>query len=513
MLSHLTIKDYKLFSNSEFDFGSVVQISGENGSGKTSIKEAIEFLLSGKVNGKKPSGSPYVSGLFNGVKIIRKGTSIQIAARKADQLEVDALTGVSYEELQSIFGLEFMSLSDDKKHDVLISNSPNIKPASALLREWWDEYDQIGEGENDGSNHENGWDHLCDSYAMDVPEELEKELEKIVKNIRDDHTFKMGELHNVINNINSLGKLPKKKVFEELKQPKRSKKLIKLTNTFNKLNKNPFAASDKLLRKLGLKRIDEKELNAKMVAEKVKEETALRSLESLKRDKCPTCGQNIEVKNRKTLIKELEAEKVHALERYKRMSDVIKGYKKFIKIFNDRLSLRTAKLEKEHQKEMQEYLLKKKKQGGIEYKIKQRKTLIKQQRQLEEEIEKLDDGMLSSMLKFVRTIPFKQVEGVTSEIAQSLGKGFKITLYEKYKSTENFKKVFKLSKNGIDYNFLSYGQKMWVDFVFAKFLSKNKPNFKMFFFDNAESFTGKLSKPEGQIFISRVKKDQSLTVK
>lgn len=51
-LKKLTIKDFKNINNFEIDFDSINIISGENGSGKTSILEALRLLLIGNLNEK-----------------------------------------------------------------------------------------------------------------------------------------------------------------------------------------------------------------------------------------------------------------------------------------------------------------------------------------------------------------------------------------------------------------------------------------------------------------------------
>lgn len=516
MITNLEIRSYKNLHKLKIECSQINKIYGQNGVGKTSIKEAIEFLLTGKVNKKKPSLNCSVAGMYNGVKIIRKidkgQETILMGAKEVEQTAVQELTGVNYDELISIFGLGFMKLDEEDKHALLSNIFPSEQTCEGLIKEFYQEYFHP---EDTGLSFmdDEAWIGFTDSYAINSPEAMEKALEKVVRDRKKEYDYNKGELAATLESLAGLGDEGKaeKSDPELVEKVAKLKKKIALAQKYNRM---PF--HDKLLEMLKIEPFDFDKANQKKAEAKTKWEQLRADLQRLidLKDKCPTCGQ----KTKEVDWKEVEKEK-------KKLSEEKKLYASLqvdqeMKIENAEERIKNAIQDKisKWQKILAplETILEGIQQSAklVEFKKQQKQELEQKKEQLETTLEEYSYEFEEKLLKFVKKIPLKLTESIVKDIEEALGEGFKLVLLEKNKTNENYKKVFKLYQNDVEYNFLSMGQKMYVDLTFARVVARAKKKFKIIFLDNAESYTGQILKFSkiAQIFVAYARKKTPLTI-
>lgn len=143
-LNKLVLKNFLGTSDRTIDFGKITNITGRNGSGKSSVKEAIIFALYGKINGqdklidgaiKNDTDNMYVrlelehkgsTYIIERTKSIAS-SSIKFNGKVVTQSMLDTVFD-SYETFISAFSVgDFMKLEEGSRYEILSSLFPDTR--------------------------------------------------------------------------------------------------------------------------------------------------------------------------------------------------------------------------------------------------------------------------------------------------------------------------------------------------------------------------------------------------
>lgn len=491
MITFIEIKKFKHLSNLSFPLkGKMNVIFGENGVGKTSIKEAIEFVLTGKVNGKKPYFDCYVSCNIFGQKIVRKyimkREKIMTGALEVTQHDIDNIIGLNYLQFKSSFSLDFMKMDDEDRHSILLSIFPPALTCRELALDFYKNYHKDSFKESDIKKFQL-------DYELDNQEFLLKQIDKKLKSLKGEYDFARGELVATIENLNNIGEIGKEKK-ENLES---KKKQMVYEKNIKRLNESKYPYSIELCEKLKIKPFDFVicDHQIKKIEESLTSiKTSISKLNSLK-DICPTCGQKTKEVNWKKIEKEKLLLTKELNEMNKKLSNVTEEKRIEKDKIENAIEQKIEKLENKLNLIKEENDLIESENKLISYKKEELKKLKNKQEALEEKIQSYNYDFEEEFLSFVKKIPLEQMKTIQESFQETLGKGYQLILLEKNQTNDNYKKVFKLYKNDIEYNFLSTGQKIYVDIAIARTILKDK-KFKTIFIDNSESYTKKISKGE-----------------
>ena len=137
MIKKLIIHNLKAIESLAIEFNEHTLISGRNGVGKSTIKEAITFVLYGKINNtdrideaiRNNANEASVTAVFSvndkDVIVSRnrtvRGSELTINGRPAEQADINALFGLYDYFLCSNFIGEFMKFSESERRDILLN--------------------------------------------------------------------------------------------------------------------------------------------------------------------------------------------------------------------------------------------------------------------------------------------------------------------------------------------------------------------------------------------------------
>ena len=116
--------------------------------------------------------------------------------------------------------------------------------------------------------------------------------------------------------------------------------------------------------------------------------------------------------------------------------------------------------------------------------------LRKQDFELTEKLKTFDLAGLEKVKEALspKGVTFREMQTKVSEIKKFFPEGFEIELLKKNKTNDDYKKVFIVSQNGVQYQWLSKGMKMILDTHFANLISDKKKYFTLII-DDTESLT------------------------
>lgn len=535
MIKKISIHGLKSIKSLVIDFKPNNSIKGRNGIGKTAIKDAISFVLYGKISNtdriddaiNKESDRIKVSAIFT-IKekdyIVErsrttKGSKPSINGKEVEQSDINALFGDHDEFICSNFVGEFMKFSESERRELLLNK---FKPVDRekLFK------DLTGEDPS--------------LVNLDNLDETEKKLKKQHKELEAERNLLSSQKELISNDI-----LKMKEELNSLEEVEdvsaeiaRIKKSIDEENTndldYLKFMPAPVDTSD-IDKKI--KAIEEasflfqRNLPSAAKLDSLKNQITEKKSEIerlLSSSVCPTCKRAFDnADDNKIKAKEVETEVISLYKEYKNeeslLSEANDKYKKEL----DKLSVDRSKLIAEKESIINKYdtdciEAKKKYEEASKVKVDKIKELsmyleslstqdskrasyIAKKNLLLETLqtnqEKVDNiskqifsknGVaLENMLKAFgpKGIKFHEILSQQEAVNKLLPKGISIEFMKENKTNDGFKPCFQVVQDGIDYNWLSTGMKLGVDMSLLSLFNRSF----MAVIDNYESFTGKLS--------------------
>ena len=455
----LQTKDFKGLKNGLFTFKDNNLLTGRNGSGKSSIAEAIIFGLYGRTRAGNTSTSDLIHEnaestkvalqFDTGTTILREesrlyGTKIELNGKLSDQTTLEASLP-DYKTFLSIFLIGyFSSLDESDQRSLFLSYSKGLN-----LEKLFKEYTRKPE--------------LLERFKIDF-NNLDKEYKqfrKIVAQLKDTIIISESRIQYAGEQIKSLKK-PKAKVDVAKLQAKLDK-TIKIREYQEILEHNSSIAEQSGKVAKGVCPECGSKLSESVIADRIK------NLEKQKKElpEKPTGKPGNEEELRQKLN---EADTINAL--YDNYEEQILGLEK--------------------QKSDSEDQLRKSKQGLVDIEI------------IVEAIS--PKGIRADAAR-------EQIAPIQKLINEFTGKELPVKIETLHQQKNgNMKEVFRLYGNEIPYKFLSTGEKKRVDIAISQTINKlSDENIDTFFLDDAELISGEVNL-SGQVFKAYVS-NEDLTIK
>lgn len=534
MIKKLIIHNLKAIESLAIEFNERTLISGRNGVGKSTIKEAITFVLYGKINNtdrideaiRNNANEASVTAVFsvNDKDIIVsrnrtvRGSELTINGRPAEQADISALFGLYDYFLCSNFIGEFMKFSESERRDILL-NLFEPEDRKAIFTKLTGQDPSIVNLDD------------LDSTEKRLKAELRmKESERnLLSSQKETLNAELFRLKDEFNNLtetsvkdytNDILTLRNKLSAIKEAEPKRESFIM------GPLDTTEF---DEAIREIGVKSFS--------LSQPSREEVT--ALELVLRDKkreyeklngstiCPTCNRPLEdpshIKIRQTelasemkryyddwktksasyesRLKEFEstrnklAEERAATEARRKeviMSyemtneEMIGKYNSVVLQFKSDINVLEEELAKLSEKQ-NEYQISVMKSDGLKENI---RSLSEKIDSIMLKIKQSDTSDLETTLKAFgpKGIKFQEVLSQQERVNSILPKHIVVEFIKENKTNDGFKPTFNVISNGISYPWLSTGMKMEVDMYLLSLF----PGGKMAIVDNYEAYTGEL---------------------
>ena len=545
-IKSLQLNNFKCFENRLFNFTSRIEVTGRNGSGKSTIAEAIVFVLYNRtLQGSKDTDTyimkdkdmcEVVINTDKGVIRRKRGkqsklwiNDIEITQENLEQ----ELNLPDFDVFNSVFNVGyFMTMDESIQRQIILDLTERVDMVKLFKK--------LGGTEGQIEKWNINFEDLDGNYKEVNKQKLicQKEIDKI----KVENDIYVKELSSIsIKDISHLRdyqeKLKEKlgacvideELFDKYLQEERRyedfSETIKQKEELKKwLEKNPIKAVPK---------------TQSLIKEK---DDLLRQCVNIPNGlKCPTCNQKIDATYKKKIedsnelidkrLEQIEKtfQETKEIEDYNRVvflkqekfdsivvpSDVIKPQKK--PKGGDELDLEIARINVELERvvteinEVSNNIIRK---NDLENKIeKNKQTLILLENnliELKKLVEILSPKGLPNEEMNIKLQPLK--DRIQKEV-----KGIDIVLLELLKSEMGYRKVWKILVNGIEYKRLSTGEKKQIDVSLSLILNdmlgeKFQNSIDVFFIDNMESLSQIINFNDNQIqlFLSEVSEEDFL---
>jgi len=556
MLKKITIRGLKSLEKFSEEFSKDNEIQGRNGIGKTSIKDAISFVLYGKI-----SNSDRIDGAINNttkqIKVsavftlknkdyiiertrTTKGSSPSINGRVVEQADINALFGDHDEFICSNFVGEFMKFSEADRRSILMSklepvnremifknltgedpkivDLDNLEDTEKKIKK---QYKELEAERNLLSSQK----ELLNNDLINASRELDELKEKEIQDVSVDIAKTKRELDNLIaDGVKYSDYLPEKPNTDDI-----DSEIKKIEEAIFTFKRNMPDQSDIIALQEVIKA-------KKAQLEKVQASTS-----------CPTCKRPYEnADDSKVKAEELNAEILKDFKQWKHDKELfdsavnkyeennaklelnreklIAGKDKLMRMYDEAMIEAKDKYEKDSASQKnkiselqmllsslsskdQEYSSHKMRVDMMYSKVKELKEKVDS---LEIKIKKKDGKTLENIMKAFgpKGILFQEIREQQETINSKLPKNISIEFMKENKTNDGFKPAFEVSMDGIAYNWLSTGMKLFVDMHLISLFDKSI----MAVIDNYESYTGKNVFKNKQV-IKLIAKDSDLIIK
>ena len=535
MIKKLNIYGLKAIKELKLELKELTKIKGRNGVGKSTIKDAISFVLYGKIsntdriddaiNADSERAKVSMVANLNGKDYIierertTRGSKPTINGRDSEQSDINALFGDHDEFICSNFVGEFMKFSEADRRELLMSKFPS-KGRDKLFEEL------TGQDPS-----------LYNLYDLDKTEkdvkkkfkevEAERNLLSSKKEMLSEDLFrtqehlkelKSRELKDVSYEIaqakNELDKILKNSVsYSAPSMPNTSdidKGIEKVRSTIDLLVRNmPNDNDAKVLKgsiinkKAELERVenstvcptckreydnisDNKNQADKLKAEILSEYNEWKQLDAEYNDKVQTYKAQMEALEKEK--ENLETKKKALSSEYDQAVQIAKDkYEEETKSVNQKVTELNALITSLSEKD-NEFRTQKMKIEAQEDRVEE---LTNQINRTLASIKSKDSSMLESVMKAFgpKGIKFQEILSQQKAVNKLLPKGIEIEFMKENKTNEGFKPCFNVISNGFSYQWLSTGMKLEVDMILLSLFDRGF----MAVIDNYEGYTGKLS--------------------
>ena len=554
-INKLTLTNFKSFTEKEFTFGDVNLISGRNGSGKTTIKEAIFFCLYNKTPlGSSPDTSKYVKngedicvveleleieGKNYLVKRQRSSKTTVLRLLDGSQSEEDAVVTQRdmesilppFDLFQNVFNVRyFMSLPDKDKREFILNNTKEVNKKSIFDKLAGEESTRLIE------EHQLSFEELDNTYKHLLAAKLMKGNLLKNNNVLISDSKPIEKEHFNPSKLIGLEKkyseelAKKKEVTESAIEWEKYNNRVSANKEIEQKNKKIRTKIESIVIIEGMRKPDDRKLTN--ILEKRNE---IKKIIDLPEGKCPVCFQHVGVKhqdkisqlNDKNLkkAKKIESEigKI-SKEHEDKESDYLKNERN-----KQEVSLLTSQLTEVEKtvKPKKKIVINLDKEEKLREKItelKINKNNIEQTQKLEsdrlEKIEGLKDKNAqwsSELVDLTKLIKIFSPHGIRSE-EMRIKLGPILTLFNKYipnsdiktlqilKNGKNYKEVFQVFSEGKEFSKMSLGEKTKIDICISKIIDQLcGDKIKSYFIDNAE-IVDQLPEIRKQTFAAKVNK-------
>lgn len=458
-ITTLQTKSFKNLADGVLEFGDDNKISGRNGSGKSSIAEAVIFALYGRTRTGSNSSNDLIKNseetsvvaiqFDTGTTLVREesrfyGSKIQLNGTVIDQKDLDENIP-NHKEFMSTFLIGYFFSMDEADQRELILNLTDEIDLKELFIEVTRKPELLEK-------------HLINFSQIDKELKLFKTKLKDLKTLVDHGQVQTNMLDSAMKDI----KQPKKKIDTEkieadIKQHKEMAEYLRIVAINEALDSR---------------------------------------IKSLQAGKCDTCDQSIDDKKIEELCESLAAQK---------QEEPKKPSPKSLPSLDELQSkLAEALANNQLYDGFEEQILELQKQkSDKEDQIRSAKELIPE---LEEIVNALSPKGIKAMEMRKKLDPIVKMLNTDKESA------IKIETLDKLKTKDSYREVFNVFLNDVPYKYLSTGERKLMDIKFSQLINSYK-DIDVFFLDDAEllSHNDNLT---GQVFKAYVtSEDLKLEVK
>lgn len=453
-ITTLQVKNFKNLPDDVYTFGDTNIIRGQNGSGKSSIAEAVVFALYGRTKTGSSSSSDLINNdqetcvvaieFDTGTTLVREesrfyGSKVQLNGTVIDQKDLDEHIP-NHKIFMSTFLIGyFFSIDESDQRELILSLTEEID-----LKELFLEVTRKPE--------------LLENHLINF-KQIDKEL-KLFKT-------KLKDLQNLKNN----GQVEIDVLTQQMKNTKRPAKKFDIEELEKELEANSlFDQYDKAI------------AHNEAIEERINHINA---------GKCDTCHQEVSKEKRAEIQKELEAQMV-------KVPPKPKGKKKDQYELQEKLS--QAKSNNLLFDEFEEQILDMQKQ------VTDKEDQLRKADEVIPELEEIVNALSPKGIKAMEMR--KKLDPIIKVLNTDDAYKIKIETLEKLKTKDSYREVFTVSLNEVPYKFLSTGERKLVDIKFSQLINSFQDDpIDMFYLDDAEL----LSHPDnlsGQVFKAYVTSDK-----
>ena len=528
-LIKLVLKNFLGTADRTIDFGKVTQISGRNGSGKSSIKEGIIFALYGKINGQDKLIDGAIMNdtdhLYVRLEVEHKGTiyiiernrtskdsTIKVNGKATNQNGLDFIFD-SYETFISAFAVgDFMKLEENMRYEILSSLFPDTR--------------------------EEIYKRMVGDLATKYPFELTKveEIKRQIKNFETEMEIVRQKKLLASESINTLRKAeaPVPTVTEESMQEIRDRLDAHAKNkpvlSSNVETTSPEIEDLKKSQSIRVKKWDElrnqEPSRAKIDELKTRYQIATQEKEGINVGVCPTCNRAFDkeeaeqkITNAQMKLDAILSEGREAKKEYEALmlgwNQEVSNLANEVRSLDEKINIETKSIGSQQSSNIDEYKQKlgfweeKQKELTIEYneaknkysEYRVLKNLYDQNsdhiKLFQNELATLDKSLEGKNLLELEKIrdalgpkgvEFEEIQSKITKVLEFFPEGTDIELLRKNKTNDEYKKVFSVSVHGVNYNWLSKGMKKVFDIYVAEVIG-DKLGIDCLCIDDNESLT------------------------
>lgn len=541
-IKSLQLNNFKCFENRLFNFTSRIEITGRNGSGKSTIAEAIVFALYNRtLNGSKDTDTYIMKekDMCEATLTIDKGIIRRKRGKQSkvwfndmeitqENLEKE-LNLPDFEIFNSIFNTGyFMTLDELMQRQSILDLTEKVDMVKLFKKlggtddqmdKWHINFDDL-----DSSYKEiNKQKLICQKNIDSIGIEMDiyiKELSQIkIEDIKQLEDKKIKVQNLIKQNIQKVEELRKYKADLQ-----RYKDILPLIESKKRLEEWLVANEIKECPKISKLQEKQKELYKQIV-------------DLPKGLSCPVCCQKISVKHKKEIesnnknieksLGELDKEIAEAVEIDKYNQNVFTEQNRLNSVvipnltnpINPKISEDIEGKISDLQNDLQ---IIEKQIGEINYNISRKQEIESKINERKKSISELEKSLIE-LKKLTEILSPKGLSNEEMNIKlkplkdrlQKDVKGIDIHLLELLKSEMGYRKVFKISVNGIEYKRLSCGEKKRIDVSLSLILNdmlKERFNnaINMFFVDGMEALSQTINFSNNlvQIFLSEVSEEE-----
>lgn len=510
MITQLKIFNLKNTESKTIELTGKDIIQGNNGYGKTTILNAIEFALTGKIgltnrtDGYTKKGEQDIQVIAHLTKdginhiINRKGKTLTLNGSLVTQNELEKILGFnSLELIASAFSGYFMRLDEDEKASLL-----NISDIKEVAKKFITQ-EQLETYNIDLNN--------LDNSAVKIAK-LQKENDTLIQFLNNEIYLLNQQIVQDEEKLANIKEDPSiKEKLDELK--KKKEELLKdNANIRNKVSAESDATTKERIKlvndfqesvKQYDKQVSDIELKNKEIEEKFKLDSEALEEERATEYKKFVKGQseNIRCPNCKTFLGDKGFTHTNILDEFKFDKTIqspsflpipakpildlsqLDNIVNLMKLTLERLTPDNfydvdikeleVRLEQSGQQDLKNALIKD---------IEDKKNKVKSNQDRLANMNSIELDLIHKALK--KEIPNALMELAEAKLLESLPEGYTVELYEKFKTSDRLKYQFKIFYNGIAYDWLSAGEKIITDIYLCQYFQK-KFGYDMIYIDDA----------------------------